>query len=327
MVQIQDRNNKVIEIGDLFLGIKFSGEHPVGYNAEMDDSINKILRVTDVEDDDTWGQVVSADNNFYYPANRIRVLGKDMEKVSRLRVGAKFVTSADNSAMRHIKEYPYGKIVEIEKLSCATGAVKADGYWWEQKNVLDNLIRDPVEFKVADESMKALEEAVREMQTVQPQENDISSEFVSILPSDLCAGMVFVSDRDNDLLLGPDCSHATKPGDLVTIRGTSPHTGNVIDEVGYFWSKELVAAKVLRSSIPHGHKFTEVTDKPVDIQQKPATMKVSKQVPKLHLWAVYDPQVDILWGAEETRRQARELNRQMGGGNRIYKMQAVAKVT
>lgn len=247
MVQIQDRNNKVIEIGDLFLGIKFSGEHPVGYNAEMDDSINKILRVTDVEDDDTWGQVVSADNNFYYPANRIRVLGKDMEKVSRLRVGAKFVTCATNTAMRHITDYPFGKTVEITELSDTTAAVKADGYWWEQANVLDNLIPDPVEFKVADESMKALEEAVREMQTV--------------------------------------------------------HQPTL------------------------GQQFAEAYQQVLDSKVKPATMKASKQVPKMHLWAVYDPEVDILWGAEETRRQARELNRQMGGGNRIYKMQAVAKVT
>lgn len=232
MAQVQDRNNKVIEIGDLFLGVKFSGEHPVGYNPDMDDSINKILRVTDAYDDDDWGPVVQADNGFCYPANRIRVLGKDMAKVSRLRVGAKFVTCSTNSAMRHIPDYPFGKTVEITEMSDTTAAVKADNYWWEQANVLDNLIPEPVEFKVADEAVKALDEVVRNMHEI-----------------------------------------------------------------------------------------------PLDNASKPATIKPSKQLPRLHLWAVYDPKVDILWGAEETRRQARKLNREMGGGNRIYKMQAVAKVS
>ena len=63
----------------------------------------------------------------------------------------------------------------------------------------------------------------------------------------------------------------------------------------------------------------------VDKPKKSDTIKTSKQhVPKRTLWAVYSPE-GLLRGAEQTRREARHLNRILGGGLQIHKMETVAK--
>lgn len=72
-------------------------------------------------------------------------------------------------------------------------------------------------------------------------------------------------------------------------------------------------------------ELIEIIVPKVDKSKKSDTIKTSKrQAPNRTLWAVYGPE-GILFGAKETRHEARELNRSLGGGLQIHKMETVAK--
>lgn len=134
---------------------------------------------------------------------------------------------------------------------------------------------------------------------------------VEIKVGDKFVGFAF-SDKDYPTI-GYVKSMNNNIGKVLTVSHINSYNDSVSgdsgDETKYYWA--------------YPAELIEIIDPKVDKPKKTDTIKTSKQqVPKRVCWAVYGPE-GVFFGAEETRRQARELNRSLGGGLQIFKMQAV----